>query len=105
MNAEPIFDAVLVRFPGAPDVVAPRYAEGLRRFAVEHPELRPHSVATMRAEHHPDALVVMLVWPAGVDHHILAASLLKSMRELGLERPVVEHFAVLDRGWDAVAGR
>lgn len=45
-----------------------------------------------------DALVVMLVWPCDVEHHVLGTSIFKMMRELGLERPAVEHFGVLDRG-------
>ena len=30
-------DAVIVRFPGKPEQLLPRYAEGIRRFRAAHP--------------------------------------------------------------------
>jgi len=43
----------------------------------------PTSIATMARGGPPQALVVMLVWPKGVDHHVLGAFVFKLMGELG----------------------
>jgi hypothetical protein len=98
-----IQEAVILRFPGSPNDVAGRYAEGIRRFGVEHPATRPVSIFTGRSEADPDALVVVLVWPEGVSHEALGHFMLGCIRELGLQRPAAEHLSVDRVGWEAVA--
>ncbi len=87
-------DAVIVRFPGDPEVLAPRYAEGLRRFAAEHPEVRPLTTFVGTSSESPDALVVVMLWPIGVSHGLLARYMLLHLPELKLPRPIVDHVLV-----------
>jgi len=97
-------DAVIVRFPGSPDVMAARYAEGLRRFGEANPTIRPLTMFLGRSEQTPDALVVVLLWPEGVDHTILGGFLLRHLAELGLERPsAIDHLSISHVGFDAIA--
>jgi len=46
----------------------------------------------------------MLVWPKGVDHHVLGAFVFKLMGEFGLERPTSNTSRSSTR-MDAVVGR
>jgi hypothetical protein len=97
-------DAVIVRFPGAPGVVAARYAEGLRRFREANPETRPETVFLGRSERTPNELVVVLLWPEGVAHGVLGEFLLRQLADLGLERPTsVDHLAISCVGFDRIA--
>ena len=50
-----------------------------------------------------DALVVVLLWPPGVDHGVLGGFLLPQLKELGLERPSVDHLTVETVGFDAIS--
>jgi hypothetical protein len=95
-------EATVVRFAGDPERLLPRYAEGLRRFAAAHPSLRPDALFVSQSDAAPDALVAVLLWPEGVDHGVLGGFLLPQLKELGLERPTVEHLTVLGAGFDAV---
>ena len=56
-------DAVIVRFPGDPNVLAPRYAEGLRRFRKTHADIQPETIFLGASDATPNALVVVLLWP------------------------------------------
>jgi len=95
--------ATIVRFPGNPDDLIPRYAEGLRRFSAAHPDIRPETMFLGRSDATPNALVVVLLWPPGVDHGVLGGFLLPHLKELGLERPSVDHLTVGTVGFDAIS--
>jgi hypothetical protein len=95
--------AVIVRFPGNPDVLAARYAEGLRRFSETDSTTRPETIFFGKSDQGPSALVVVLLWPEGVDHHVLSGFLLPRLAELGLERPTaVDHLDISCVGFDAI---
>jgi hypothetical protein len=94
-------EAVVLHFPGDPEKLRPKYAEGLRRFAEARPDVRPDVIFTGRSEESPQALVVVLLWPEGTSHEILGHFLLPALRDLGLERPAAEHLTVSALGWDA----
>ncbi len=96
-------DATIVRFPGNPDDLIPRYAEGLRRFSVAHPGIRPATIFLGRSDVTENALVVVVLWPQGIDHGVLGDFLLPQLKELGLERPSVDHLAVETVGFDAIS--
>jgi hypothetical protein len=97
-------DAVIVRFPGNPELVAPRYANGLRQFQEAAPNTRPDVIFLGRSTKTPNELVVVLLWPEGVDHHVLGGFLLERLASLGLERPsAVEHFAIDRVGFEPIA--
>jgi hypothetical protein len=96
-------DAVIVRFPGDPKVVAPRYAEGLRRFRTAHPDIQPETIFLGSSDVTPNTLVVVLLWPEGVDHNVLGQFLVQNLKDLGLERPSgVDHLAVSTTGLAAI---
>jgi hypothetical protein len=95
-------DATIVRFAGDPDQLMPRYAEGLRRFAAAHPTLRPQTIFVARSDESPGALVAVVLWPEGVDHGTLGGFLIPQLKELGLERPTVEHLSAVGVGFDAI---
>ena len=96
-------ETVIVRFAGDPEDRIRRYAEGIRRFSAAHPQTRPEVIFTGRSEGDPNALVVVLVWPEGTSHEVLAHFLLSCIGELGLPRPQAEHLTVSRVGWEAVA--
>jgi hypothetical protein len=97
-------DAVIIRFSGSPPDLAKRYGEGLRRFAASGGVVRPQNIFLARDARDPNVLVVVLLWPEGVDHSILGNHFLRSLSELGLPRPSqVDHLAVDTVGWEAVA--
>ncbi len=96
-------EAVWLLFPGKPEEVAARYAEGVRRFRAANPQVAPETVFVGRSENDPNALAVMLLWPEGVSHELLGRFLLKELRELGLERPRADHVTVMAKGWDPVS--
>jgi hypothetical protein len=96
-------DAVLLMFPGKPEEVAGRYAEGLRRFRAKNPGVVPETVFVGRSDKDADALAVVLLWPEGVSHQTLGQFLLKELGELGLQRPQAEHVSVMATGWDRVS--
>lgn len=97
-------ESVIVKFPGNPERLAPRYAEGLRRFRATRPDIRPETIVLGRSDRAPDALVVVILWPEGVDHHVLGGFILEELENIGLERPTaVDHLTVSGVGWDAIA--
>jgi hypothetical protein len=96
-------EASIVRFPGDPQQLMPRYAEGLRRFGAAHPHTRPEVIFVGRSDQTPNALVAILLWPEGVSHGLIGEFLLPLLKELGLERPTVDHLSVGPVGFDAVA--
>ena len=96
-------DAVIVRFPGDPNVLAPRYAEGLRRFRKTHADIQPETIFLGTSDTTPNALVVVLLWPEGVGHHTLGKFLTENLKELGLERPIgVDHLTISRVGVSAI---
>ena len=94
-------EASIVRFPGDPDQLMPRYAEGLRRFGAAHPNVRPEVIFVGQSDQTPNALVAILLWPEGVSHGLIGGFLLPLLKELGLERPAVDHLSVGPVGFDA----
>jgi hypothetical protein len=96
-------EASIVRFPGSPKELAPRYAEGLRQFAEAHPGLRPDAIFLGQSDATPNRLVVVLLWPEGIGHETIGRFLLPRLRDLGLERPEVEHLSVERAGFEAMA--
>jgi hypothetical protein len=95
-------DATIVRFPGDPKQLAPRYAEGLRQFREAHPTLRPESIFLGTSDLTPNQLVVVLLWPEGIGHEKIGGFLLPRLKELGLERPQVEHLVIGGAGVDGI---
>jgi hypothetical protein len=93
-------DATIVRFSGNPEQLMPRYAEGLRQFAAANPNLRPQTLFVSRSKESPDSLVAIVLWPEGVDHATLGGFLIPKLKELGLERPSVEHLSTLGVGFE-----
>jgi hypothetical protein len=96
-------EASIVRFPGNPKELAPRYAEGLRQFGEAHPGLRPDVIFLGQSDATPNRLVVVLLWPEGISHETIGGFLLPRLKDLGLERPEVEHLAVERAGFEAMA--
>jgi hypothetical protein len=96
-------DAVILTFPGDPQQIARAYADGIRRFSAERADARPDACFIGTSDRQPNALVVTLLWPAGVSHEHLGRFLLARLAELGLPRPSqVDHINVIAAGWDAV---
>jgi hypothetical protein len=96
-------EAVVLTFPGKPEEVAARYAEGVRRFRAANPGVAPEVAFVGRGDRDPNSLSVVLVWPKGVSHETLGRFLLKELQGLGLQRPQADHVSVMASGWEAVS--
>lgn len=95
-------EAVVMHFQGDPDVLAPRYAEGIRRFQAAHREIQPRSIVLGRGV---GELVVMIVWPEGVSHEVLGRFMGENLTDLGLPFPDPRtHLEVEARSWEEIAG-
>ncbi len=94
-------EAVVVHFRGDPAVLAPRYAEGIRRFQSEYPDARPRQIFLGRGE---AELVVVLVWPKDIGHEVLGRFMQANNADLELPFPhQATHFDVEAESWEAIA--
>jgi len=94
-------EAVVVHFPGDPALLAPRYAEAIRRFRETHPEVRPRSIFLGRGD---GELVAVIVWPRAVGHEVLGRFMQGVVDSVGLPFPnLATHLDVAVDGWDELA--